>query len=628
MKQLLVCFLILSSALVFGQYDAASIPPELLINADAVVRMQDELFTVTSANRATYRITQVITVLNENGKDHGIFAVQYDKFYKANFLDGSIYDSKGNLQRKVKKKDINDFSHYSGSIYDDNRVLAYVPAVREYPYTVEYTWELKLAEIFNLPVWKPVSATNLSLERAAFSLHVPAGYGLRYIEKNLQNPVMIESGSEKMTYTWECGHLKAIQPQFYSKPLSSVVPVVYMVPDVFSLDNRPGSMKSWEDFSNWIYQLNSGRDNLPEATRYKIMEMVKDIDDDMVKAKTIYEYMQSRTRYVSVQLGIGGLQTFEAELVDRLGYGDCKALVNYTKALLEVAGIESIYAIVRAGSGEEPVIEELPSNQFNHVILCLPLDNDTIWLECTSQHTPFGYLGSSTGDRHALLISDNGGKLVKTTSYSEKDNYRNRYAEIDVLSSGDATINMKTRYSGLLSDECRQVSRNGPQEQRKWLSEYIGLPGLNLNNFSFDPAFETVPGISSEAEFSVRSYASATGKRLFIPLNQFSRWRLVMPAKPDITRDILVRNSYTYSDKFHFTIHENAKIEAIPEKVVIQSRFGEYSSWIELDGDQFIYYRNLVFKRGEYPADLYGEFSAFNRDISRADQAQIILLRE
>jgi hypothetical protein len=628
MKRLLIFFLILPSGLISGQYDAGSIPPELLINANAVVRKQDEVFTVTAINRATYRFTHVITVLNERGKSHGIFAAHYDKFTKANFIGGSIYDSKGNLQRKVRKKDINDFSYYSGSIFDDNRVITYVPVVREYPYTVEYTWELNLSALFSLPDWKPVSSTNLSLERAVFSLNVPDSYGFRYIEKNIQNPATKISGGNVLTYTWECGPVKAIQPQFYSKPLSSLLPVVHLAPDLFSIDNRPGSMRSWEDFSNWIFQLNSGRDKLPEATKNRIVEMVKDIDDDLIKAKMIYEYMQSRTRYVGIQLGIGGFQPFEAELVDRLGYGDCKALSNYTKALLDVAGIESIYAIVRAGPGAEPIIDELPSNQFNHAILCLPFGNDTIWLECTSQHTPFGYLGNLTSDRHALLISDSGGKLVKTTRYSEKENFRDRYAEIDVFSSGDATINMRTRYSGLLSDECRQVSRNGPQEQRKWLAEYIGLVGLQLNSLSFDQGFETVPGISSEAEFSVRSYASATGKRLFIPLNQFSRWKLVMPAKPDITRDFQIWNSYTYNDKYLFTVHENIKIEAIPEKVVIQSRFGEYSSWVELDDDQFIYYRNLILNRGEYPADLYDEFSAFTRDIARADQAQIILLRE
>ena len=55
--------------------------------------------------------------------------------------------------------------------------------------------------------------------------------------------------------------------------------------------------------------------------------------DPIEKAKIVYKYMQEKTRYISVQVGIGGFKPMLAKDVDRLGYGDCKALSNYTKAL-------------------------------------------------------------------------------------------------------------------------------------------------------------------------------------------------------------------------------------------------------------------------------------------------------
>ena len=66
------------------------------------------------------------------------------------------------------------------------------------------------------------------------------------------------------------------------------------------------------------------------------------MNNDTDKISALYKYMQDKVRYVSVQVGIGGWQPIEAETVDRLSCGDCKALANYMESLLDVAGIKTI----------------------------------------------------------------------------------------------------------------------------------------------------------------------------------------------------------------------------------------------------------------------------------------------
>ena len=100
-------------------------------------------------------------------------------------------------------------------------------------------------------------------------------------------------------------------------------------------------------------------------------------------------------------MDLGGLQPFDAKTVFETGCGDCKALSNYMFSLLKLIGVRSYPAIVSSGTYIEPIFLEFPNfQQFDHAILCVPHLKDTIWLECTNQKIPFGFLGDFTDDRH------------------------------------------------------------------------------------------------------------------------------------------------------------------------------------------------------------------------------------
>src|SRR5471030_2459540 len=99
--------------------------------------------------------------------------------------------------------------------------------------------------------------------------------------------------------------------------------------------------------------------------------MTAGLATDKEKVKFLYEYMQHNVRYVSIQLGIGGLKPFSATFVDQKKYGDCKALSNYMCALLKAVNIPAYYAKVRAGTNEEPCDNSFPFDLSNHIIVCI-----------------------------------------------------------------------------------------------------------------------------------------------------------------------------------------------------------------------------------------------------------------
>ena len=223
-----------------------------------------------------------------------------------------------------------------------------------------------------------------------------------------------------------------------------LAPCIIFGPTEFQMDDYKGNMSSWQEFGKFVYTLKQGRDVLPDPIKQKVHELTDGIPDIMNKIKTLYNYLQKNTRYISIQLGIGGWQPFDAKYVANKSYGDCKALTNYMFRLLKEAGIPSYYTLVRAGRNEGYITDDFPSQQFNHVILCIPLQKDMTWLECTSQTLPAGYLSDFTCNRYALLVNEEGGRLVRTITYGLKENLQNR--RIGLVLNEEGTLDVKLQH--------------------------------------------------------------------------------------------------------------------------------------------------------------------------------------
>jgi transglutaminase-like putative cysteine protease len=166
--------------------------------------------------------------------------------------------------------------------------------------------------------------------------------------------------------------------------------MIYLASSEFEMAGYKGNMNTWENLGKFMQDLRGGRDQLPADIKQKVHELTDKEPDPNKKVAKLYEFMQQNTRYVSIQLGIGGLQPFDATYVATKRYGDCKALSNYMSALLKEIGVPSYYTLVKSGEGNTFFVPDFPSDQFDHVILCVPLKKDTMWLECTDQTLPAG----------------------------------------------------------------------------------------------------------------------------------------------------------------------------------------------------------------------------------------------
>ena len=150
-------------------------------------------------------------------------------------------------------------------------------------------------------------------------------------------------------------------------------------------------MDNWQTYGAWQYQLLNGRDQIPPTLKEELQRRTANCNTTYEKIAAVYQYLASTTRYVSIQLGIGGLQPIAAADVHRTGFGDCKGLSNYMRAMLTELGIPSTYTVISTTS-RRLLADFASANQNNHVILQVPLPNDTLWIECTNPTLPLGYV--------------------------------------------------------------------------------------------------------------------------------------------------------------------------------------------------------------------------------------------
>jgi len=613
-----------------GEYAVSRIPAALLKNAHAVKRMEKIRFEVINTGEAVLKKKYALTILNENADRLAAFVEYYDKLHDIKNIEGTLYDAEGRELKRLKNKQILVLTGTDeGSLADDNRRKAHHFFYKLYPYTVEYEVEIKYNGTLFFPVWLPREEENFSVEQSSFMIISPASYAVRYKSFNYTGAPVAGTDKNKKTLNWEVSQLPAVEDEYASPAWYEINPMVFTGPTEFEIEKYSGDMSTWKGFGQFIYSLNHGRDQLPPAVKQVVQQITAPFSDPKQKTVRLYEYLQKNTRYISIQLGIGSWQPFDANYVATKAYGDCKALSNYMYALLKEAGIKSHYTLIRAGRGEYFFTPDFPNSRFNHIILCVPLAKDTMWLECTDQTLPAGYLGDFTCDRYALLVTEDGGKLVRTPKYGLKENLQIR--NIKAVLSDDATleINAATSYSGLQQDSYHDLISNLSKDKvKEALHEHFDFATYDILKFDYKEHPSALPVIEEKLDILVSNYASITGKRLFIAPNIMTRHNRKLSAELQRQYDIDIPVAYKDEDSVEISLPDGYTPEAMPKDVSISGKFGRYECRVKLTGNKLYYYRVIEHNSGRFPASDYPELVKFYETMYKADRSRVVLVKK
>ena len=628
----LLSFLLLFTAThaVFAQdYSFSKINPILLNNADAVVRLDEMSILVKSSDYMEISSTRVVTVLNESGSKHVNATAFYDKETTIRDLEAIIYNENGEEIDKIKEKDfIDQTATGEGTLYSDSRVkfLRYTPV--NYPYTIVLNKKYTTSDTAFMPRWYFLDGYKISVEKSEFNLNLPSGLKYRFKDNNLDTFEVQRTANEN-GLKYNAANLKAIESEDFDPEFRDFAPNVQLALEDYNLKGVSGHATNWKEFGSWVYNsLLAERGELDSSTIQRIQGLVKGIEDPKEKIKKVYQFVQDNTRYISVQMGIGGWMPISAKEVDRLKYGDCKGLTNYTMSLLKAVGIESYYTIVSADAQMKSLDFDFPSLQGNHAFLNVPLKDEEIWLECTSQVVPANFLGTFTDNRYVLKVGPNGGELVKSRQYLPEQSKQRTMAEINIGEDKiDAHIEIKS--TGIQYNQKYGLANDSKEDIEKYYKHYWDyVNDVHILNHELINDKDNIV-TTEKVDFNTSGYLSKAGERILFAPNMLNRNEYVPKRNKDRNRDIVIKRGYLDEDDFIIELPKGYKVEANLKPTKLNNEFGEFEVSVEqLSESKLNYKRRLLIKPGNFPSNSYENYRNFRKTISRVDASKIVFIKK
>lgn len=600
---------------------------KLTNHADAVVEEDNSIININD-NSYTYSVHKRIKFNNDNKIDYATLVIGYDKTIEVKFNYGVIYNNYGKEVKRISKSDLKNIADMD-AFATDYRMYVFNPMddINQFPFTIVYDYEIKKNTLVNIPDWSPVYDYDIEVRKSTRRLICKVDKNIRYIELNNAPKASVSNIDKKITYTWSLKDFLPLKEEIYSPNIDAIAPMVLIAPANVSYNKFENKFDNWEDFGLWIAKLNYDRDTLPIEIKNKLIDLTKNETTLAAKTDKVYKYLQSITRYISIQFGIGGLQPQYAYKTIELGYGDCKALSMLMVAMLKAININAYYTLVLAGENEN-IFKEFPSNQFNHVIVCVPNNKDTIWLECTSQKNKFNYLSDFTDDRDVLVIAEKP-FITHTKVYNENNNTTNTIGKINIDVNGNANCNLIVKSTYLNADYFYAIeSTTSQKEKEKLITNYFNFKNINIDSYSFSDDDAILPKISFNANITSRNYATVAGKRLFIPLNRFHTFYI--PFDSDSIRNFpfVLYHSRKYVDSIEFEIPDGYNIESKNTTYKIESKCGSYEYNITVAGKNVMYARQLIVLKGSYQPEDFQSIKSYFKEIYLKDGISLIVKKE
>jgi Domain of Unknown Function with PDB structure (DUF3857)/Transglutaminase-like superfamily len=608
--------------------------------ATKAVVLTDEIEdTVEGPGQYVEHYRRVVKILRPDGREHAQLRVHLHQQDKLLSVHAWSIDSAGH-QFEVKDKEFEEVAPHAGEIlYSDVRFKHTRAPAGEQPGTViGFEYEVRYVNWLNQVSW--VYQESIPVRRAQFTLQLPSDWEYKAAWSASKHPEAQRVADNR--WTWTQADVQAIDDEEKMMPdpygLAARGEFAY-----FGQNSGTAHGGSWENIGKWESDLAAGRRTPSPEIATKVHELTAGKNDFDSKARALADFVQTNTRYVAIEIGVGGYQPHPAADVYRFGYGDCKDKATLLSSMLQEAGIRSEYVLVETNRGV--VHPEMPSPAFDHMILAIDLPPNAplskyqsvvqsksgkqyLIFDPTSRYTPFGQLPAYAQENYILLVTAAGGELLHLPALDPATNVLERIGKFKLGTDGTLAGEIVEDRTGNHALRERHMLKSANEQQRsKYFEQFLNqsLKQFSLETPPLIEGLDTRDKLTVRYKLSTTSYAQNMGPLMLVRPRIVGDKQLGLDFVKPRQYPVELEASSRESDTYEIELPQGYAVDDIPDPVKIDVGFASYQSKTEVKGQTLRYHREYIVRSVEVSPDKFAELKNFEGMIGADERAAVVL---
>jgi Domain of Unknown Function with PDB structure (DUF3857)/Transglutaminase-like superfamily len=582
--------------------------------------------TVRPDGSARIVTRQAIKILNQRGREQEAeVKVPYNGSYESVKLirartlrpSGEVID--------VKPAEVRNGAASEG--YDDARVLSFsMPAVEpgcviEYEYVTEQR-QSPLPGHFWFQWYFQGGFDPVQLTRLRVTVPKSLNLARKLRNSTIEPSIRAAADGKSVTYTWEDRAVAPLSTEPLMPPIERQLPKLTI-----------STVPTWQSVADWYTKLAQSALQADPAVTALAKELTKNCRTDDEKAKAIFYYVQDKTRYVAIELGISAYQPRPAGRTLTVQYGDCKDMATLLVSLLRAAGLKAYPVLLQAGE-PFPQQTELPTpHAFNHAICQAVVAGKTYWLDATAQVCRFGDIPQADRGVEGLVIQD-GKAVFETIPEGTPQDERSEQKTVLTLDSEGAASGIVT-LTGSGDTELGLRANflvKSPDETKQYTEALLGSIGVNpkVSRYTLSRVADRDIPLTLEAQARFPSWANVSGELLLFKARPDQATSAF--ASPFVEENrlypIYQSQSRATRSTLEVTLPEGYSFLYIPKTVAYESSLGKFTRTVKQEGPKLTLILEVIDQRVTVPAKDYMAQRQYIERYLRATSESVIAKRD
>jgi transglutaminase-like putative cysteine protease len=611
---------------------------------DAALLYSETNVTVVSTASVKTTVREAYKILRPSGREHGTLTVYYrSPGEKVINSRGWCIPAQGKDFEVTEKDAVDMAPPFEGGILvtdvrarvihipapDPGNIVGYEYEVDENPLVLKDEWRFQGTD--------PVRESH-------YSLTLPPNWEYKSSWMNHPEVKPVQVGGNQ--WQWTVADIKSIRREEDMPPWQGIAGQMILTYYPAGGATAKNVFSDWQGMGIWYTNLLNGRLEASEQIKQEVAALTANKATTLEKMQALAGFVQHDIRYVAVELGIGGWQPHPASDTFQHRYGDCKDKATLLRSMLREIGVESYHVAINTRRGS--ITSDTPANNgFNHVItaiklpdglqdpslmatLQLPDAGRVLFFDPTDQLTPFGRIRGPLQSNYALVVTGNGGQLVKLPEQPLTSNSVQRTAKFSLDTSGGLTGEVKEVRVGDRAnvERWRLQTVTDNKDRIKPIEEILSgsLSSFQITHAGVVNLEKTDLPLGFNYAFASENYAKNAGDLVLLrPRVLGVKAQGILETKEPRRYPIEFEGPVKDEDTFEIALPAGYKVDDLPPPVDADYSFASYHSKTQAEGNVIRYTRTFEVKELSVPVEKSEELKTFYREIATDERNTAVL---